>query len=54
MTRVLLTTEQQQRYEQLFAIAAQDGLTDTQADRDAWRGLCEEWPELREFVGAQS
>jgi len=50
---VTLTPEQDKRYEQLFALAASGGLSDAEADEEAWAGLCEEWPELAAFDGCK-
>jgi hypothetical protein len=60
MTRARLTRQQKHRYEQLFAIAADEldgsNFAETEvserADEEAWRGLIEEWPELAIYTGA--
>lgn len=49
--KTILTPEENKRWEQLMAIGLNDGLTDSQADKGAWRGLCEEFPRLLEFDG---
>lgn len=64
--RARLTPEQDRRYGQLFAIAADehkydfdDATTATgeeasaRADAEAWAGLIEEWPGLAAFDGAE-
>jgi len=48
-----LTPAQDYRYGQLFEIACGQGMSSAKADAEAWRGLCEEWPELKKFDGAQ-
>lgn len=55
-----LTPEQNARYGQLFQIAANSLPEDTPddevneyADREAWAGLVEEWPELAAYEGAE-
>lgn len=63
MTRARLTPMQKHRYEQLFAIAADDNKYDfddttteeevsARADEEAWQGLIEEWPGLATYTGA--
>lgn len=59
MNLVQLTDAQKQRYEQLFAIAANDqpdaadeDIISYGADQAAWFGLTEEWPELSAYDGA--
>jgi len=52
--KAILTVEQDARYSQLMELAYGLGMDDTQADEDAWQGLCEEWPELAKFDGAQA
>ena len=49
-----LTVEQDKRYGQLFEITVGRGMTQKQADREAWRGLCEEWRELKTCNGAKA
>lgn len=46
-----LTPEQDYRWEQLFSMSIQDGMTDLEADEEAWAGICEEWPDLASFEG---
>jgi hypothetical protein len=46
-----LTPEQDKIWQSLFAIAANDGATDEQADRSAWEGLVEQFPELAQYDG---
>ncbi|HXP82611.1 MAG TPA: hypothetical protein VN976_22115 [Verrucomicrobiae bacterium] len=41
-----LTEEQAHRWESLFSIALGDGITEAEADAEAYRGLLEDWPEL--------
>jgi hypothetical protein len=48
-----LTPEQDYRYGQLFEIACGQGMSSEKADAEAWRGLCEESPVLKNFDGAQ-
>lgn len=48
-----LTPEQAYRWETLFAIAVGDGMTDEEADSEAWTGICEEWPTLSMYSGAE-
>jgi hypothetical protein len=54
MTKAKLTELQDKRYGQLFEIGKGQGMSDLAADCEAWEGLCEEWPELREFDGAEA
>ena len=56
-----LTPAQDARYGQLFQIAAEQLPASTNetdqnavADAEAWKGLCEEWPELKQYDGAKS
>lgn len=44
-----LTELQRQRWEQLFSMCLNNGMTEEEADAEAWEGLCEEWPELRDL-----
>jgi hypothetical protein len=48
-----LTPEQDHHWEQLFSWAKNSGYSDARADEEAWRGLCEEWPELEQFQGCE-
>jgi len=48
-----LTPEQDKVWQSLFAIAANNGASDAEADREAWEGLCEQFPELRAFDGCE-
>lgn len=54
--KAILTQEQDKRYGQLFEIAMNGDAEgdEDRADGDAWEGLCEEWPELRQFDGAEA
>jgi hypothetical protein len=42
-----LTEEQSAQWESLFSIALGEGMTETEADAEAYRGIVEEWPELQ-------
>jgi hypothetical protein len=55
MTRKLaeLTQEQDARWGKLMELALGQGMTDEEAGENAWRGMCEEWPELAQFEGAK-
>jgi hypothetical protein len=48
---VTLTPEQDKIWQSLFAIGVNDGETDEQADRSAWEGLVEQFPELAQYDG---
>jgi hypothetical protein len=48
-----LSPQQDARWETLFAIAVGDGLSDDEADAEAWTGICEEWPTLSKYSGAE-
>lgn len=50
---VELTAEQDRVWQSLFAIAANNGATDERADREAWDGLCEQFPKLKQFDGCE-
>lgn len=50
--KATLTVEENKRWEQLMAIGLNNGLADEQADKEAWEGLCEEFPRLRKYSGA--
>jgi hypothetical protein len=49
-----LTAAENKRWEQLFSWAVNSGYTQRAADREAWRGLCEEFPRLMKFDGARA
>lgn len=49
-----LTPTQDKRYGQLFEIAMGMGCGQSRADREAWRGICEEWPTLNRYDGAKA
>ncbi len=48
-----LTVEQDKIWTKLFEIAANSGATDSQADKIAWTGLCEQFPNLRAYDGCK-
>ena len=48
-----LTPEQDKVWVALFTLNLNNGMTETQADEDAWQGLCEQFPELRKFDGCK-
>lgn len=50
---VKLTPEQDKRWGQLMGIAWGMGMSDAKAAHEAWQGLCEEWPELAKYDGAE-
>jgi len=50
---VKLNEVQDVRWGQLMGIAWGMGLNDEQAASEAWDGLCEEWPELKQYDGAE-
>jgi len=35
----------------LFSHSCNSGMDDLAADKAAWAGLCEEWPELKKYDG---
>ena len=47
-----LSPEQDYRFGQLFGWACEEGMDDDAACSEAWRGICEEWPELAKYDGA--
>jgi hypothetical protein len=47
-----LTPEEDKVWVTLFAIAINGGASSRDADREAWEGLCEQFPELKEYDGA--
>jgi hypothetical protein len=49
-----LTAAENKRWEWLFSWAANNGYTQRAADREAWKGLYEEFPRLRKFDGARA
>jgi hypothetical protein len=49
-----LTPAENKRWEQLFSWAVNDGYTQAAADKEAWKGLCEEFPRLQRFDGAKA
>ena len=48
-----LTTAENKRWEWLFSWAANNGYTQAAADKEAWKGVCEEFPRLRRYEGAK-
>jgi hypothetical protein len=48
-----LTSAENKRWEWLFSWAVNGGYAQLAADREAWRGLCEEFPRLRKYEGAK-
>jgi hypothetical protein len=48
-----LTSAENKRWEWLFSWAVNNGYTQSAADIEAWRGLCEEFPRLRKYEGAK-
>lgn len=48
-----LTPEENAVWCELFAVGVNGGLHESDADAEAWRGLCEQFPRLREFDGAK-
>ena len=48
---VTLTPEQDRIWQSLFAISANNGADDEEADREAWEGLVEQFPELAQYDG---
>ena len=48
-----LTAAENKRWEWLFSWAVNNGYTQRAADREAWKGLCEEFPRLRKYDGAK-
>jgi hypothetical protein len=49
-----LTAEEDARWDTLFPLAVNEGMTDEQAAADAWAGLQEEFPRLRSFDGCHA
>ena len=49
----ILTPEEDARWQQLFALGMNQGMTESQADYDAWIGLQEEFPRLRKYDGCE-
>ena len=49
-----LTVAENKRWEQLFSWAVNCGYTQRAADREAWKGLQEEFPRLRKYDGARA
>jgi hypothetical protein len=49
-----LTIAENKRWEWLFSWAVNNGYTQRAADKEAWKGLCEEFPRLRKFDGARA
>jgi hypothetical protein len=52
-TLATLTPEQDKVWTKLFEIEANNGCSDSEADRRAWAGLCEQWPELAQYEGCR-
>ena len=50
---VILKPLENKRWEQLFSWAMNNGYTEARADREAWKGLCEEFPRLRKYSGCR-
>jgi len=48
-----LTVEQDSVWTKLFSSNVNSGMNERAADREAWSGLCEQFPELRAFDGAK-
>lgn len=48
-----LTPEQDKVWVSLFTLNVNNGMTELQADEDAWQGLTEQFPELKKFDGAK-
>lgn len=51
--KAILGVEQDKIWTKLFEIAANEGATNSEADKRAWTGLCEQFPELRSFDGCE-
>lgn len=51
---VQLTAEQNKVWTKLFEHEANSGCSGKEADRRAWVGLCEQYPELRQYDGAKA
>jgi hypothetical protein len=49
-----LTSAENKRWEWLFSWAVNSGHTQHAADREAWKGLCEEFTRLRKYEGAKA
>lgn len=48
-----LTAEEKKVWGSLFTHNVNSGMRVKQADADAWRGLCEQFPRLRKYDGCK-
>jgi hypothetical protein len=51
--RAKLTPEEDRAWEEAFLLYLDEGKTDAQADRAAWKDVQQQFPRLREFSGAE-